>query len=156
MVAATIPQVVYYSRVGVEVIRLVARGQGIGLPYVSISPYPDLSQLRGECGSGFQLTLGNAYSSSQQFSTTFQPLLNALRNPTALMQTAQQQASSAASAAANSSPAGMLSRIRGMDGAQWATAGVVFAEVLGFFTVGEMVGRMKFVGYRGEVGHGHH
>ena len=43
-----------------------------------------------------------------------------------------------------------------MDRAQWVSAGVVFAEVLGFFTVGEMVGRMKFVGYRGEVGGGHH
>ena len=30
-------------------------------------------------------------------------------------------------------------------------AGVVGAEVLGFFTVGEMIGRMKLVGYRGGV-----
>lgn len=31
------------------------------------------------------------------------------------------------------------------------SAGVVGAEVLGFFTVGEMVGRFKLVGYRGDV-----
>ncbi|KAF8473228.1 mitochondrial ATP synthase g subunit-domain-containing protein [Kalaharituber pfeilii] len=34
--------------------------------------------------------------------------------------------------------------------------GVVAAEVFGFFTVGEMIGRMKIVGYRGKVDHGHH
>jgi hypothetical protein len=33
--------------------------------------------------------------------------------------------------------------------------GVVAAEVLGFFTVGEMIGRMKLVGYHGEAG-AHH
>lgn len=31
-----------------------------------------------------------------------------------------------------------------------ATVGVVGAEVLGFFTVGEMIGRMKLVGYKGD------
>jgi len=36
------------------------------------------------------------------------------------------------------------------------TAGVVGAEVLGFFTVGEMIGKMKLVGYHGEVHHEHH
>ena len=36
-----------------------------------------------------------------------------------------------------------------MDGQQWASVGVVTAEVLGFFAVGEMVGRMKLVGYHG-------
>ena len=49
----------------------------------------------------------------------------------------------------------MLSTVRNMDRAQWATAGVVVAEVLGFFTVGEMIGRLKLVGYRGDVQHGH-
>ena len=34
---------------------------------------------------------------------------------------------------------------------QMVAAGVVGAEVLGFFTVGEMIGRMKLVGYRGGV-----
>lgn len=32
------------------------------------------------------------------------------------------------------------------------TLGVLSAEMLGFFTVGEMVGRRKLVGYRGETG----
>jgi hypothetical protein len=37
-----------------------------------------------------------------------------------------------------------------MNTAQLATYGVIFAELLGFFTVGEMIGRFKLVGYRGE------
>lgn len=33
------------------------------------------------------------------------------------------------------------------------TVGVIAAEVLGFFTVGEMLGRFKIVGYRGTPAH---
>lgn len=40
-----------------------------------------------------------------------------------------------------------------MDRKQLASAAVIGAEVLGFFTVGEMIGRFKVVGYRGDVGH---
>lgn len=38
---------------------------------------------------------------------------------------------------------------------QMATVGVIAAELLGFFTIGEMIGRFKLVGYRGETG-AHH
>ena len=55
------------------------------------------------------------------------------------------------SSATNLTPEAVLSRIRNVDRTQLASAGVVLAEVLGFFTVGEMLGRMKIVGYRGEV-----
>lgn len=34
-----------------------------------------------------------------------------------------------------------------------AQIGVIVAELIGFFTVGEMVGRRKIVGYRGKVEH---
>ncbi len=40
-----------------------------------------------------------------------------------------------------------------MNRQQMVTAGVVGAEVLGFFTVGEMLGRMKLVGYTGDQEH---
>ena len=33
------------------------------------------------------------------------------------------------------------------------SGGVIVAEVLGFFTVGEMLGRLKLVGYRGDREH---
>ncbi|TVY13178.1 ATP synthase subunit g [Lachnellula arida] len=36
-----------------------------------------------------------------------------------------------------------------------AAGGVIAAELLGFFTVGEMIGRFKLVGYRGDTG-AHH
>jgi len=42
----------------------------------------------------------------------------------------------------------MLSSVRNMTGTQAAAVGVVIAEVIGFFTVGEMIGKMKIVGYR--------
>jgi F-type H+-transporting ATPase subunit g len=42
-----------------------------------------------------------------------------------------------------------------VDREQIAYAAVILAEVLGFFTVGEMIGRFKLVGYRGDK-EGHH
>ncbi len=49
------------------------------------------------------------------------------------------------------SPESILSRIRNVDRQQLVSAGVIGAEVLGFFTVGEMIGRMKLGGYRGDT-----
>lgn len=70
----------------------------------------------------------------------FQPLLNALRNPmTLLSRTAESSAVQ---------PANILSRVRNMSRAQWMSTGVIAAEVIGFFSVGEMLGRFKIVGYR--------
>jgi F-type H+-transporting ATPase subunit g len=63
--------------------------------------------------------------------------------------------SSASSAAGTATPESILSNIRNLDRKQLASIGVVFAEVLGFFTVGTMIGRMKIVGYHGGVHHEH-
>lgn len=41
--------------------------------------------------------------------------------------------------------------IRNANVAQVAAAAVVAGEVLGFFTVGEIIGRMKVFGYKGET-----
>ena len=49
----------------------------------------------------------------------------------------------------------MLQQLRNTDTRQLAAGGVILAELLGFFTVGEMIGRFKVVGYRGETG-AHH
>ncbi len=51
------------------------------------------------------------------------------------------------------SPEGILNRMRNLSNQQLVSAGVVTAEVLGFFTVGEMIGRFKVVGYRGDEEH---
>ena len=52
-------------------------------------------------------------------------------------------------------PVEWLNRIRNMNGKDAAYAGIVAAEVIGFFTIGEIIGKMKIVGYRGEVVHEH-
>lgn len=43
-----------------------------------------------------------------------------------------------------------------MNRAEMISAGVVVAEVIGFFTVGEMLGRLKIIGYRSSAPHGEH
>ena len=46
-----------------------------------------------------------------------------------------------------------MSRFRNINAQQMASVGVIAAEVIGFFTVGEMLGRLKLVGYRGDEEH---
>lgn len=48
-----------------------------------------------------------------------------------------------------------LQQTRNIGAAGLVTGGVVFAELLGFFTVGEIIGRAKLIGYHGEVGSHH-
>ncbi|PGH26489.1 hypothetical protein AJ80_01803 [Polytolypa hystricis UAMH7299] len=112
-VDSLVPPTLYYSKVGFEVAKIVVRGQKMTPPSVA------------------------------EFQTYFQPLLNALRQPTALL-------SRTASFSQN-----LLSNVRNLDRRQLAFVGVTTAEVIGFFSVGEMLGRMKIVGYRGEPAHGH-
>lgn len=63
--------------------------------------------------------------------------------------------SSLSAMAGGATPESILSSVRNINRQQVATIGVVGAEVLGFFTVGTMIGRMKIVGYRGGEAHGH-
>ena len=50
----------------------------------------------------------------------------------------------------------MMARIRSVDRQQVIDASVIGAELLGFFTVGQMVGRMKIVGYHSAKSAGEH
>lgn len=70
----------------------------------------------------------------------------AIRNPASLL-------SEGVNAGTQYTPEGILGRIRNVNRQELAFMGVVGAEVLGFFTVGEMIGRMKVVGYTGDVEH---
>ena len=63
----------------------------------------------------------------------------------------QRTASEAGAAAGSATPEGILSRIRNTNSQQVMAFGVIAAEVLGFFTVGEMIGKFKVVGYRGDA-----
>ncbi len=79
------------------------------------------------------------------FQSYFQRLVKSVRNPSQLF-------NQASNTAANTNPQTVLQRIRNINSSQLAYGGVIFAECLGFFTVGEMIGRMKLVGYRGDTG----
>ncbi len=80
------------------------------------------------------------------FQSYSQPVINTLRNPRNLF-------SHTTNSASNVTPEGIISRIRNINTKDLASASVITAEVLGFFTVGEMLGRLKVVGYRGDQEH---
>lgn len=59
--------------------------------------------------------------------------------------------------AQNMNAANLVQRMRNMDNQQMINVGVIAAEVIGFFTVGEIIGRMKMIGYSSSThGHGAH
>ncbi len=72
------------------------------------------------------------------FQSYFQPLINAARNPASLF--------SANPGVLN--PQQLLNQMRNMTTPQLVTFWVVMAELLGFFTVGEILGKRKLVGYK--------
>ncbi|KAI2638480.1 GroES-like protein [Xylaria nigripes] len=113
-----VPTVIYYSRVGLEVTKIVFRGQKMTPP------------------------------SFQSFQTYFQ---NAWKNPMSLLQGASQTTSKVAQ-----SPSSIWLQFRSLTRPQLAAGGVIALECLGFFTVGEMIGRFKLVGYHGESAAAHH
>jgi F-type H+-transporting ATPase subunit g len=53
-------------------------------------------------------------------------------------------------------PSNILARVRNASNKEYAAAGIIAAEVIGFFSVGEMLGRLKIVGYRSSAPHGEH
>jgi F-type H+-transporting ATPase subunit g len=74
------------------------------------------------------------------FQGYIQPAINAARQPTTLF-----------SKLANSpyaQPTEALNTVRNISGPQLLATGVLVAEVIGFFTIGEIIGRFKLVGYR--------
>lgn len=75
------------------------------------------------------------------FQSYFQPLINAASNPALLKNFSIP------------SPQNFLARVRNANAKEIAFVGVTTAEVIGFFTVGEIIGRFNLVGYRGEAAH---
>lgn len=80
---------------------------------------------------------------------------NAVRNPASLGSKYAQAAERSAEAAITN-PQSFLTRLRNLDTATLTTVGVVGAETIGFFTIGEMIGRFKIVGYRSSAPPAHH
>ncbi|KAI1465501.1 mitochondrial ATP synthase g subunit-domain-containing protein [Daldinia caldariorum] len=113
----TTPTVIYYSKVGAELAKMVFRGQKMSPP---------------------SLTTVQSY---------WQNLLNSAKNPSALLQTASKVVDQ---------PATIVQRARNINRAQLVNGGVVLAECIGFFTIGEMIGRFKLIGYHGGAQAEHH
>jgi F-type H+-transporting ATPase subunit g len=78
-------------------------------------------------------------SSLEVFQSYLNSYLQYLRNPSAMLSAA----SSAGVQALNP-----IRYLRSVSTQQLATAGVILAEVIGFFTVGEIIGKFKVIGYR--------
>lgn len=83
------------------------------------------------------------------------PLTKAVRNPAGLGSQYSKAAEKTAETAINN-PQSFLTRLRNLDHATLTTVGVTTAEVIGFFSIGEMIGRFKIVGYRSSGAHAHH
>ena len=81
------------------------------------------------------------------FQSYFQRIVKSVRNPGTLFNQAQQSTPT--------TPTGILQQFRNINQQQLVAGGIIVAECLGFFTVGEMIGRFKLVGYRGDTG-AHH
>jgi len=95
---------------------------------------------------GWLLTIVD-YSPASTFQTYFQNLWKQLQNPSSFFQSAQKTAGSSGAP---------LGAVRNISKTQVVAGGVILAECLGFFTVGEMIGRLKLIGYHGEVEAAHH
>jgi len=106
-----IPPTVYYARVGLELGKLVFKGQKMNPPPVST------------------------------FQEYFQRVVKSVRNPGALF----------SSTANNATPTNVLQQVRSINTSQLVAGAVIGAELLGFFTIGEIIGRFKLVGYRGDT-----
>jgi F-type H+-transporting ATPase subunit g len=112
--------------------KIVARGQKMSPPYVF--PF-----LRNCCSTGSGRPANSLPNSSvASIQTYYQNLWRSVQNGSIL-----------------SAPQNLLNQARNLSTAQLATGGVVLAECIGFFTVGEMIGRMKIVGYHGETASHH-
>lgn len=93
-----------------------------------------------KCGHSLIESLNRSIEAFQSYLTSFTHIV---RNPTAFFSTAENTANSV-------NIGGIMSRIRNFNTQQLASVGIVTAEVLGFFTIGEIIGRLKFIGYQGD------
>jgi F-type H+-transporting ATPase subunit g len=110
-VQSMIPPTIYYSKVGLELGKIVFEQRKMSPPSLAT------------------------------FQVYFQPVLNALRHPATLF-------TQATTTSSTLQPTQILNRVRNLNNAQLASAAVVTAEIIGFFSVGEMLGRFKIIGYR--------
>lgn len=127
MVTALIPPTIYYSKVGVELAKMVAKDQKMALPYVLVSS----GTLPNHANTNHRLKR----RSTETFTSAYRSAWQSIQSGTATQR---------------------LGSIRNMSTAQMVGVGIVGAELIGFFSVGEILGRFKLVGYRGGKSEEHH
>ncbi|KAI5303364.1 hypothetical protein KEM56_007623 [Ascosphaera pollenicola] len=81
------------------------------------------------------------------FKAYYQPIFSSLKTPSATIKCIYNTTSNL------STYCNIVGKAKALTKAQWASGGIAALEVLGFFSVGEMIGRRKVVGYRGDVAH---
>jgi F-type H+-transporting ATPase subunit g len=127
-----IPPTIYYSKVGLELGKIVFEQRKMSPPYAAVYPY------KSETTPRYTYMPCRSLATFQVY---FQPVLNALRHPATLF-------TQATTTSSTLQPTQILNRVRNLNNAQLASAAVVTAEIIGFFSVGEMLGRFKIIGYR--------
>lgn len=120
-------------------------GQLISFVNSMVPPTIYYGRVVGELGKMAVQGRNMAPPTLQTVQTYLQPVTKAIQNPSAFLNRAP----------APKDPQSFLNRVRDMDPATLKQVGIVTAEVIGFFSVGEMLGRFKIVGYRSEAPHAH-
>ncbi|KAK5171151.1 ATP synthase subunit G atp20 [Saxophila tyrrhenica] len=128
-------------------------GRMINFVQGMVPPTIYYARVVGELGKIIYRGRGMQPPNMQTVQSYMTPVTNALRNPSSLATQTAGVAESTASTAVNN-PQSFLTRLRNLDSATLTSAAVIGAETIGFFCIGEMIGRLKIIGYRG--GHSEH
>ncbi|CAK3753022.1 ATP synthase subunit G [Lecanosticta acicola] len=130
------------SRVGGRTGAVISWAQGL-VPHVVY-----YGKVAGELGKIIYTGRSMQPPTLQTVQSYLQPVTNAVRNPSGLGSQTAKAAERSAEAAINS-PQSVMTRLRNLDTATLTSVGIITAETIGFFSVGEMIGRFKIIGYRG-------
>ncbi|OQO06407.1 hypothetical protein B0A51_17997 [Rachicladosporium sp. CCFEE 5018] len=129
------------SSVGGRAGRLISFAQGL------VPPTIYYAKVVGELGKLAVSGRNMAPPNMQTIQSYLTPLQNAAKNYQTLLNRTSQTAAQTAEAAVKN-PETFLTRLRNLDSATLIQVGVVTAETIGFFTIGEIIGKFKIVGYR--------
>ncbi|GIZ42472.1 hypothetical protein CKM354_000574200 [Cercospora kikuchii] len=137
------------SKVGGRTGALIGFVQGL-VPHVVY-----YGKVAGELGKIIYTGRGMQPPNAQTVQNVIAPIRNAVSNPTAVGSRTAKAAEKTADQAINS-PQSFLERLRNLDSATLTQVGIVTAETIGFFSIGEIIGRFKIIGYRSNAAHEHH
>lgn len=86
----------------------------------------------------------NIFRALSTVESYFQRIIMHIRNPNALIKSLS-----------STNTREIFHRARNLSSSDIAASAVTFAEILGFFTAGEIIGKFQIIGYKGEVSHHH-